>query len=336
MSIFDHRAYYKPFNYPWAFEYFRQQNQVHWLPEEVPLHDDVKDWNTRLSGSEKNLLTQLFRFFTQGDVDVAEGYYDKFIPLFPQPELRQMLGSFAAMEGIHVHAYSLLLDTIGMEETEYQAFHEYEEMRNKHNYVAEIPIPKKIDTVEDTRAVARAIAVYSAFTEGLQLFSSFAILLNFQRVGKMKGMGQIVTWSVRDESLHVEGMIRLFRTIIEENPSIWTDEFKGLLYETNRKMVELEDKFIDLCFIEGGIDGLQAEEVKEYIRYISDLRLSQLGLKPNYMIEKHPLPWLNAILNGVEHANFFETRSTEYSKASLSGSWDSVWKTISHSLEEAK
>ena len=133
--IFDERTYYKPFEYPWAFDYYTIQNQLHWLPEDVPMHEDVKDWNLKLSPSEKNLLTQIFRLFTQSDVDVGAGYYEKYIPLFKKPELRMMMGSFANIESIHQHAYSLLLDTVGMPESEYKAFAKYEEMSAKHDYI---------------------------------------------------------------------------------------------------------------------------------------------------------------------------------------------------------
>ena len=327
MSLLDTRSYYKPFSYPWAFEAYEMQQKMHWLPHEVSLADDVKDWNERLSGAEKNLLTQIFRFFTQGDVDVAKGYVEEFMPIFPAPELRMMMASFANMEAVHTHAYSLLLDTVGMPEAEYQAFYEYQEMLDKHCYVESFaPTSEVYRTKEERlREIAKTLAVYSAFTEGLQLFSSFAILLNFQRYGKMKGMCQIVTWSIRDESLHVESMIRLFREFINENPTIWTDDFKKEIYDICREMVRLEDNFIDLAFAQGGIEGLSAQEVKQYIRYVADRRLLQLGLKPNYGAKENPLGWLDWILNGSEFANFFETRATEYAKGSLTGSWEDVW-----------
>lgn len=313
------RSYYKPFNYEWAFEYFNIQQKMHWIPEEVPLHEDVKDWNQKLSPSSKNLLTQVFRFFTQGDVDVAAGYVEEYMPVFKKPELRMMLGAFANMEGIHQHAYSLLLDTVGMPESEYQAFYDYEEMAKKHKFI------EKFKGGETAYDIAKSVAVYSAFTEGLQLFSSFVILLNFSRFNLMKGMCQIVTWSIRDESLHVEAMTKLFREFIQENIEIWTDDFKKELYTICRHMVDLEDAFIDLCFAQGGIEGLTAEEVKLYIRYIADRRLLQLGLKTNYDVRTNPLPWLDWILNGVEHTNFFENRATEYAKGALTGSWGEVW-----------
>jgi ribonucleoside-diphosphate reductase beta chain len=299
------------------FDYYVQQNQMHWLPESVPLHTDIKDWQD-LSDSEKNLLTQIFRLFTQSDVDVGAGYVDKFMPIFKKPEARMMMGAFVNMESIHQHAYSLLLDTVGMPETEYKAFSEYEEMANKHDYIKDFKPTRK-----NKQAIAKTLAVYSAFTEGLQLFSSFAILLNFPRFGKMKGMGQIVTYSIRDESLHVEAMTKLFRDFIKENLDIWTDKFKKELYAICRKMVKLEDKFLDLVFAMGNIEGLTKKDMYAYNRYIADRRLLQLGLKTNYDQRDNPLDWLDEVI-GVEHQNFFEGRATAYMKAGLRGDHGSL------------
>ena len=317
MSLLSNRDYYKPFDHQWMFDYYVQQNQMHWLPESVPLHTDIKDWQD-LSDSEKNLLTQIFRLFTQSDVDVGAGYVDKFMPMFKKPEARMMMGAFVNMESIHQHAYSLLLDTVGMPETEYKAFSEYEEMANKHDYIKDFKPTRK-----NKQAIAKTLAVYSAFTEGLQLFSSFAILLNFPRFGKMKGMGQIVTYSIRDESLHVEAMTKLFRDFIKENLDIWTDKFKKELYSICRKMVKLEDKFLDLVFSMGNIEGLTKEDMYKYNRYIADRRLLQLGLKTNFDQRDNPLDWLDEII-GVEHQNFFEGRATSYMKAGLRGDHGSL------------
>tara|TARA_R100001443_G_scaffold116355_1_gene136531 strand:+ start:1327 stop:2250 length:924 start_codon:yes stop_codon:yes gene_type:complete len=294
------------------FDYYSQQNQMHWFPEDVPLHNDVKDWQS-LDDNEKNLLTQIFRLFTQSDVDVSSGYVDRYMRIFKKPEARMMMGAFNNMESIHQHAYSLLLDTVGMPEIEYKAFAEYEAMADKHEYIDNVKVTKG-----DKRSIAKALAVYSGFTEGLQLFSSFIVLLNFPRFGKMKGMGQIITYSIRDESLHVEAMTKLFREFIKENIEIWTDDFKKEIYQACRDMVELEDRFLDLVFEMGDIEGLTKEEVLKYIRYIADRRLLQLGLKPNYGVKDNPLLWLDEVL-GVEHQNFFEGRATAYMKAGLRG-----------------
>ena len=294
------------------FDYYSQQNQMHWFPEDVPLHNDVKDWQG-LSDNVKNLLTQIFRLFTQSDVDVSSGYVDRYMRIFKKPEARMMMGAFNNMESIHQHAYSLLLDTVGMPEIEYKAFAEYEAMADKHEYVDAVRV-----TRGDKGSIAKALAIYSAFTEGLQLFSSFIVLLNFPRFGKMKGMGQIITYSIRDESLHVEAMTKLFREFIQENLDIWTDDFKKEIYQACRDMVELEDRFLDLVFEMGDIDGLTKKEMQQYIRYIADRRLLQLGLKPNYNVKDNPLNWLDDVL-GVEHQNFFEGRATTYMKAGLRG-----------------
>ncbi|OUW99391.1 MAG: ribonucleotide-diphosphate reductase subunit beta [Flavobacteriales bacterium TMED228] len=312
MSLLGTREYYKPFDHPWMFDYYVQQNQMHWFPEDVPLHTDVKDWQI-LSDSEKNLLTQIFRLFTQSDVDVSTGYVDRYMKIFKKPEARMMMGAFNNMESIHQHAYSLLLDTVGMPEIEYKAFAEYEAMSDKHDYIDKVKV-----TRNDKESIAKALAIYSGFTEGLQLFSSFIILLNFSRFGKMKGMGQIITYSIRDESLHVEAMTKLFREFIQENLDLWTDDFKKEIYQACREMVNLEDRFLDLVFEMGDIEGLTKSNMSKYIRYIADRRLLQLGLKPNYNVKDNPLNWLDDVL-GVEHQNFFEGRATTYMKAGLRG-----------------
>ena len=309
---------YKPFRYPWAYEFWKRQQQVHWMPEEVPLGEDLKDWAVNLTDRERNLLTQIFRFFTQSDVEVNDNYMERYARVFKPTEVKMMLAAFSNMETVHIAAYALLLETIGMPDAEFTAFLRYKEMKDKYDYMQQFGVETKKD-------IATTLAVFGAFTEGLQLFASFAILLNFPRFNKMKGMGQIISWSVRDESLHTNSIIKLFRTFIEENPELWTEEFQRELYVACSTIVDHEDAFIDLAFEIEGVQGLTAPEVKDYIRWTADRRLLQLGLQPMYRIEKNPLPWLDAMLNGVEHANFFENRATEYSKASTQGSWEDAF-----------
>jgi len=316
----DERNSFKPFNYPWAYDAWLKHEQSHWLHTEVPMLEDVKDWKKKLTSEEKQFLTHIFRFFTQGDIDVAGGYVKNYLPYFPQPEVRMMLAGFAAREALHIAAYSHLIETLGLPETMYNQFLEYQEMKDKHDYV--LDLSAKNGTIEST---ATHIAVFSAFTEGMQLFSSFIMLLNFPRHGKMKGMGQIVTWSIVDETQHAEAMIKLFRTYIEENKEIWNDELKGKIYTIAEKMVDLEDKFIELSFKTGAIQGLTEQEVKEYIRYIADRRLISLGLKGIFKRKKNPLPWVEEMINAPTHTNFFENRATDYAKGALSGDWHDVW-----------
>ena len=318
MSLLEERLVYKPFKYPWAYEAWLKQQRIHWLPEEVPLAEDVKDWEKNLTPPEKNLLTQIFRFFVQADVEVNNCYMKHYSRVFKPTEVQMMLGAFSNTETIHIAAYSHLLDTIGMAEVEYSAFLEYEAMKNKFDYM-------RLWGVDSKEDIAKTLAVFGAFTEGLQLFASFAVLMNFPRQNRMKGMGQIVTWSVRDETLHTESAIKLFKTFIEENPEVWNDKVKAEITNACSTVIEHEDAFIDLAFELGGVKGMEADEVKQYIRYIADRRLTQLGLPQLYNIEKNPLPWMDEMLNAVEHTNFFEGRATEYSKASTKGNWSEAF-----------
>ncbi len=319
MSLLDSKPIYKPFKYPWAYDAWLQQQRIHWLPEEVPLADDVKDWRNKLTPSEQHLLTQIFRFFTQSDVEVNNCYMKHYSRVFKPTEVQMMLAAFSSMETVHIAAYSHLLDTLGMPEAEYSAFLHYKEMKVKYDYMQEFNVDSKHD-------IAKTLAVFGAFTEGLQLFASFAMLMNFPRFNKMKGMGQIVSWSVRDESLHTNSIIKLFRTFIAENPEVWNADMQRELYVACSTIVDHEDAFIDLAFGLGPIEGMTAQDVKSYIRFIADRRLTQLGLQGIYRVEKNPLPWLDNMLNAVEHTNFFENRSTEYSKAATRGTWEDAFE----------
>jgi ribonucleoside-diphosphate reductase beta chain len=321
MSLLDAKPIYKPFHYPWAYDAWLMQQRIHWLPEEVPLADDVKDWKTTLTADEKHLLMQIFRFFTQSDIEVNNCYMQKYGNVFKPTEVQMMLSAFSNMETIHIAAYSHLLDTLGIPEVEYSAFLKYKEMKDKYDYMQQFGC-------EDKPGIARTLAAFGGFTEGLQLFASFAILLNFQRFGKMRGMGQIVAWSARDETLHTLSVIRLMKTFLAENPEVNTEDFKRDIYKICETIITHEDAFIDLAFGVGGIEGLTAAEVKQYIRFIGDRRLMQMDLEPLYGIGTNPLPWMDEILNGVEHTNFFENRVTEYTKAATTGSWDEAFEVM--------
>ena len=179
-NLQEGRAYFKPFNYAWAYDAWLKHEQSHWLHTEVPMMEDVKDWSSKLVPAEKAFLTNIFRFFTQGDIDVAGGYVNNYLPYFPQPEVRMMLVGFAGREALHVAAYSHLIETLGMPDSTYNEFLEYEAMKDKHEYFMDMS-----NATQDKKTIATNIAAFSAFTEGMQLFSSFIMLLNFPRHGKM-------------------------------------------------------------------------------------------------------------------------------------------------------
>ncbi len=310
------RSAFKPFAYPWAHEAFMQSEQMHWLWTEVPMMEDVKDYRTKLTDDERDFLTKILRFFTQGDIDVSGAYVNCYLPRFRQPEVRMMLSSFAAREAVHIAAYSHLIETLGLPESIYNEFLEYEAMADKHDFVERM--------TEETRDLAAQIAAFSAFTEGMQLFSSFVMLLNFTRNGTMKGMGQIIAWSIADETLHTESMTKIFREYIRENPDLWTDELKAKICGIAETMAGLEDRYIELAFGVSDMRRLKQTEVRGYIRYIADRRLMGLGLKGIFGIKKNPLPWVDAML-GATLTNFFENRVVDYAKGALTGDWADVW-----------
>jgi ribonucleoside-diphosphate reductase beta chain len=321
---------YKPFRYPWAFDYWQKQQQVHWLPEEVPLGEDCKDWATKLNDNERNLLTQIFRFFTQSDIEVNDNYMERYGRVFKPTEVKMMLSAFANMETVHIAAYALLLETIGMPDAEFSAFMEYKAMKDKHDYMQKFGMDSDAD-------ICRTLAMFGGFTEGLQLFASFAMLMNFPRFNKMKGMGQIVSWSVRDESLHCEGIIKLYHAFNKETQAV-TKSVADDILDCCQTVIKLEDNFIDLAFDMGPVEGMTPNDIKTYIRYIADWRLRQLELPELFGgSRENPLPWLQVLLSGVEHANFFEARATEYSKAATKGSWQGeagVWSAFDQLMQK--
>ena len=320
LKLHEEREFFKPFNYPWAYDMWLKHEQSHWLHTEVPMIEDIKDWKNRLSKEEKYFLTQVFRFFTQSDIDVAGGYVKNYLPNFPQPEVRMMLMGFAAREALHIASYAHLIETLGMPDTTYNEFNEYEAMVEKHEYF--MKLSGQNGTPE---SVAANIAAFSAFTEGMQLFSSFIMLLNFPRHGKMKGMGQIITWSIVDETMHAESMIKLFKTYIKENRNLWNDKLKKEIYDIAEKMVELEEMFIDTCFAMGEMENLKPEQVKQYIRYIADRRLISMGMRGIFKVKRNPLLWVEEMINAPTHTNFFENRATDYARGALKGDWGDVW-----------
>ncbi len=304
---------YKPFLHSWAVDITKKHEEIHWTEDEADLSEDVSDWKLKLSPQEKEFITHILRLFTQGDVQVGQNYYDYLIPKFKNNEVRVMLGSFAGREGTHQRAYALLNDTLGLPDEEYHSFLQYKEMSDKIDFMQE-------NDPSSQTGIALTLAK-GVLNEGVALFASFVMLLNFQRFGKMKGMGTVVEWSIRDETVHVEGGARLFREFCNEHPRIVNDELKAKIYSMARTAVELEDLFIDLAFKNNVIEGLTRDEVQTYIRFITNRRLQQLGLKPIFKVKDNPLSWLDWVLNGVSHDNFFEKKVTEYSVNGMNGDW---------------
>ena len=310
MSITIPRNFYKPFEYPKAFEYWEKQQNAHWLPTEVAMSKDINDWTHKLTESERLVIGQILKSFTQTEINVNEYWSRKISKWFPKPEICMMSSAFGAMESIHTVGYSYLNDSLGLDD--YSAF------LSDPTAVAKLEALKTIKGRPTKRDIARSLAIFSGFTEGVNLFSSFAILMSFARFNLLEGVETIVSWSVRDESLHSEAGCWLFRTFIEENPEIWDDELKKEIYDAARLSVKLEDDFIDHAFSLGEVRGLNPADLKNFIRMRANAKLHDLGLKTNWKnIDQESLKrmaWFDELSGGTKFTDFFASRVTDYAK----------------------
>jgi ribonucleoside-diphosphate reductase beta chain len=312
MSLLETSKSYVPV-YPQFVEITQRHERAHWHEGEVKLQSDVEDWKLgRINDKEKYFISNVLRLFTQSDVAVGSDYYDNLIPVFKNNESRNMLGSFAGREGVHQRAYALLGDTLGFGKDFYNEFLEYKAMSEKIEFMLDM---KNTSYKDIATSLAKQI-----LCEGVCLFASFAMLLNFSRYGKMLGMSDVVQWSIRDESIHVEGLTQLLNQFLIEHPRIITNDFKKEIYETARSVVLLEDAFIDKAFELGGIEGITKEDTKLYSRSVCDYRMNQMGFKSEYNVE-NPFEWLEWVISPNKLENFFESNTTDYSKDSMEGDY---------------
>jgi len=310
MSLQSPREFYKPFEYPKAYEFWEKQQNAHWLPFEVAMSKDINDWTEKLTESERLVVGQILKSFTQTEISVNDYWSRKVSKWFPKPEICMMASAFASIETIHTVGYSYLNDSLGLDD--YSAFLQDPTAVAKLNALRVVKSKSKKD-------IARSLAIFSGFTEGVNLFSSFAILMSFARFNMLEGVETIVSWSVRDESLHSEAGCWLFRTFIEENPEIWDDELKKDIYDAARLSVKLEDDFIDNAFSLGSIRGLDVADLKNFIRMRANAKLMDLGLKTNWKnIDQESLKrmdWFDELSGGTKFADFFSGRVTDYSRS---------------------
>ena len=308
--ITEPRNFYKPFEYQMAFDFYKDQHRAHWLADEVPLSSDLNDWKLKLNDSERNLIGNILKSFAQTEVHVNDYWSTKVSLWFPKPEVQAMARVFADFESIHAEAYARLNEELGLDD--FKAFLEDEEAKAKIDRLVETP-------GETLHEKALSLAIFSAFTEGVNLFSSFAVLMSFQLRNLMKGTGQIVEWSVRDESLHSKAGCWLFRTLVSENPDLDDHKLMGEIYKACETSVNLEFDFIDKAFEMGNIEGLSKDQLKNFIKARANEKLNELGysplyndVDPNLMRE---MEWFNHLTSGKTHQDFFANRVTDYSKS---------------------
>lgn len=309
-NLTEPRIFYKPFEYQQAFDYYKDQHRAHWLADEVPLASDLTDWKQKLNESEKSLIGNILKSFAQTEVHVNDYWSTKVSLWFPKPEVQAMARVFADFESIHAEAYARLNEELGLDD--FQAFMEDEASKSKIERLIEVP-------GESLEEKAISLAIFSAFTEGVNLFSSFAILMSFQLRNLMKGTGQIVEWSVRDESLHSKAGCWLFRTLLEENPELQTEKLRDKITEACKLSVNLEFNFIDKAFEMGDVEGLTKDQLKAFIKARANEKLEELGyhaiyndIDPN---DIRDMEWFSHLTGGKTQQDFFANRVTSYSKS---------------------
>ena len=316
-NITKPRLVYKPFEYQEAADYWLKQQQAHWLHTEVPMMSDLTDWNFNLNKTEKNIIGSILKGFAQTETVVNDYWSGLVTKWFRKPEIIMMATTFGAFETIHAEAYSLLNETLGLDN--FDEFLEDEAtmakiqnlMNTRDSFQGEI----------DWHEVAKSLAIFSAFTEGVNLFSSFAILLSFKMRNKLKGVGQIVEWSIRDESLHSEAGCWLFRTLIQENPKLKTKELEAAINEAALLSLKLEIDFIDKVYELGDLEGCSKYDLEHFIKNRVNTKLGDLGYKPIVSnvdataVER--MKWFDHLSAGKQHSDFFSTRVTNYSKGHI-------------------
>ena len=329
-KIFENRIPFKPFEYP---EYYNEgwlkQAQAFWLHTEIPMQGDIKDWNENLQQHEKNLVGNILLGFAQTECAVSDYWTGMVTKWFPKHEIKQMAMLFGSQETIHATAYSYLNETLGLE--------------NFEAFLHEPTIAKKFEFLTSTTAdwthedlttnpiareeVARSLAIFSAFAEGVSLYSSFAVLYSFQMRNMLKGIGQQMKWSVRDESLHSKMGCQLFRHICEEYPEL-LDSVRNSVELAAALMVQMEEDFIDKMFEQGDLENLKAENLKDFIRKRANEKLRELGYNSifNYNVKSaEELDWFYHLTGGLTHTDFFAVRPTDYSKANEGEDWSNLW-----------
>ena len=319
MGLFDNRVEYKPFEYPEYYtEGWLKQAQAFWLHTEIPMSGDVKDWNENLTPEEKNLVGNILLGFAQTECAVSDYWTQKVVGWFPKHEIQQMAMMFGSQETIHAVAYSYLNETLGLDN--FEAFLHEPATANRFDNLVGYTGTSKL-------GIARSLAVFSAFAEGVSLYSAFAVLYSFQLRNLLKGIGQQMKWSVRDESLHSKMGCRLFNHMCEEDDKL-RGKTEGSVKIAAQAMVELEEKYIDKMFEMGDVDGIKAFDLKQFIRKRCNEKLRELGYTDMFTFDEKAaseLDWFYHLTGGHTHTDFFAMRPTDYSKANEGEDFEDIW-----------
>jgi len=320
-DLLKERVVYKPFEYPQAYDYWLKQHQAHWIHTEVPMMSDVNDWKQNLTETEKNIIGSILKGFAQTETVVNDYWTGLVTKWFRKPEIIAMATTFGAMETIHAEAYSLLNEELGLDD--------FSEFLEDETTMAKIEILMNVrdsfDGEVDWHERAKSLAIFSAFTEGVNLFSSFAVLLSFKMRNKLKGVGQIVEWSIRDESMHSDAGCWLFKTLLKEHPELDTPELESAINEAALLSLKLELDFIEKVYQLGDLEGCSKDDLAHFIKNRVNTKLGDLGYKPIIdgidVSAVDRMKWFDHLSAGKQHTDFFANRVTNYSKGHIE--WDS-------------
>lgn len=329
-KLFENRIPFKPFEYPVYYnEGWLKQAQAFWLHTEIPMQGDIKDWNENLQQHEKNLVGNILLGFAQTECAVSDYWTTMVTKWFPKHEIKQMAMMFGSQETIHATAYSYLNETLGLED--FEAFLHEPAIAEKFEFLtsttADWTHEDLATNLEARKEVARSLAIFSAFAEGVSLYSSFAVLYSFQMRNMLKGIGQQMKWSVRDESLHSKMGCQLFRHMYEEYPEL-KEQVQFDVEEAANLMVQMEEQFIDKMFEQGDLENLKKDDLKNFIRKRANEKLHELGYESifNYNLKSaEELDWFYHLTGGHTHTDFFAVRPTDYSKANEGEDWSDLW-----------
>ena len=319
-DITKERVVYKPFEYPEAHDYWMKQQQAHWLHTEVPMMSDVTDWKQNLSETEKNIIGSILKGFAQTETVVNDYWSTLVTKWFRKPEVIAMAVTFGCFETIHAEAYSLLNEELGLDN--------FEEFLEDETTMAKIEnlmnVRDNMDGTPDWTERAKSLAIFSAFTEGVNLFSSFAVLLSFKLRNLLKGVGQIVEWSIRDESLHSNAGCWMFRELMKEKPELNTPELKEDIRQAALLSLKLELDFIDKVYEMGDLEGCTKYDLVSFIKHRTNTKMADLGYDPVVndidMDAIQRMKWFDSLSAGKQHTDFFANRVTNYSKGAQK--WD--------------
>ncbi len=332
MSLLITRNYYKPFDYPKAYDFWLLQQTSFWIHTEINMDADIYDWKFNLTDSERLIIGNILKSFVQSEMLIGD-YWRNIANIFPKPEIAMMASAFSSFETIHQASYAHLNDSLGLDN--FQEFMQDKTVMQRLNQLASPPAPFQLDSYsirEDDqqltwkKEIATSLAVFSAFGEGVLLFSAFAILLSFAQRGLMRGLGEIIEMSIRDESLHSQAGCWLFNQFMKENQDI--KKIKKDLYSACDLAIQIEDRFINSVFQNGTLSNCEPEDLKQFIRQRANNQLRAINLRPLFRIDKvsiKKLNWFNLASGGDQHSDFFASRVTQYARTS---GWDSMWEEV--------